>query len=168
MRDTLAILLQLESEGLLAKFAVGGAIAASFYLDAVATEDLDVFAFLRPSPSGLLLLTPLYDRLKELGFGVRNEHVLIHGWPVQILPTYTPLVEDAVLHARPHSVDDLNVPVVGPEYLAAIALQTGRGKDYARVHALLQDAAIDQALLQSLITTHALEDRWAAYVRRYR
>ncbi len=41
-------------------------------------------------------MTPLYERLKELGATVRDEHVLIRSWPVKILPAYTPLVEDAV------------------------------------------------------------------------
>ncbi|MBI3374369.1 MAG: hypothetical protein HY017_21805 [Betaproteobacteria bacterium] len=67
MKETLHVLLQLRSEGVLAQFAVGGAIAGSFYIEAVATEDLDIFAFLRPSPGGLVVMTPLHERLKELG-----------------------------------------------------------------------------------------------------
>ena len=43
MQDTLKILLQLRAEGTIGRFAIGGAIAASFYVEAVATEDLDVF-----------------------------------------------------------------------------------------------------------------------------
>jgi hypothetical protein len=58
MRHTLQVLLQLRDEGTLAEFAIGGAKAASFYAPAVTTEDLDVFAFLKPSASGLLVLTP--------------------------------------------------------------------------------------------------------------
>ena len=38
MRKILQVLLQLRSEGLLARFAVGGAVAASFYVEAVNTE----------------------------------------------------------------------------------------------------------------------------------
>ena len=45
MRDTLKVLLQIRDEGILADFAIGGAIAASFFTPAVATEDLDIFAF---------------------------------------------------------------------------------------------------------------------------
>ena len=64
MRDTLKILLQIREEGLLADFAIGGAIAASFSTPAVATEDLDIFAFLKPSASGLLV--PIYDSCGSL------------------------------------------------------------------------------------------------------
>lgn len=167
MKQALQVLLQLREEGALAQFAVGGAVAASFYIEAVATEDLDIFAFLQPSPGGLLMLTPLYDRLKQLGATVQNEHVLIHGWPVQILPAYTPLVEAAVSEAQPQVYQGLTVPVVSAHYLCAIALQTGRPKDYQRVYALIAAGAVGAATLRQLIQTHNLQERWNTYARRY-
>ena len=39
MRDTLKVLLRLRDEGTLADFAIGGAIAASFFTPAVVTKD---------------------------------------------------------------------------------------------------------------------------------
>ena len=167
MRETLQVLLQLRSEGLLARFAVGGAVAASFYAEAVNTEDLDIFAFLTPSASGLLVLTPLYDRLKQLGASVQNEHIVIHGWPVQILPAYTPLVEEAVVNAPEQSFHDLAVPVVGAEYLCAIALQTGRPKDFQRIYALIEAGCVNAAALNQLIEKFHLSERWSTYARRY-
>ena len=167
MRETLQVLLQLRSEGRLERFAVGGAVAASFYIEAVATEDLDVFALLKASASGLLVLTPLYDRLKELGASLQNEHVVIHGWPVQILPAYTPLVEDAVSGAIERAFDDLAVPVVSAEHLCAIALQTGRPKDYLRVHSLIEAGCVDRAALARMVDQHGLSGRWSIYARRY-
>lgn len=167
MKQTLQVLLQLREEGALAQFAIGGAVAASFYIEAVATEDLDIFAFLQPAPGGLLMLTPLYDRLKALGATVQNEHVLIHGWPVQILPAYTPLVEAAVSAAKPQAFQGLMVPVVTADYLCAIALQTGRPKDYQRVYALISAGCVSAATLRQLIQLHHLQDRWNTYARRY-
>jgi len=167
MKQTLQVLLQLRAEGVLARFAVGGAIAASFYIEAVATEDLDIFAFLRPSPGGLVVLTPLYERLKELGATLQDEHVLIHGWPVQILPAYSPLVEEAVHEAREQTFEDLAVPVVTADYLCAIALQTGRPKDYLRVYSLIQAGCVNTAKLRQLIQIHELQERWNDYARRY-
>ncbi len=84
MKAALEALLKLRDEGLLARFAIGGAIAASYYVEAVVTEDLHVFAFLTRSPSGLLVLGPLYERLAQLGGKAHNEHVVIGGWPMQI------------------------------------------------------------------------------------
>ncbi len=167
MRQTLQTLLQLRADGTLAQFAVGGAVAASFYIEAVATEDLDIFAFLKPSASGLLVLTPLYDRLKALGGVVQNEHVLLHGWPVQILPAYTPLVEAAVLAAVDRPFEDLSVPVVSADYLCAISLQTGRAKDYQRIYSLMEAGVVESTSLKSLIETYQLQERWSIYVRRY-
>jgi hypothetical protein len=167
MKETLAVMLQLRDEGRMSRFAVGGAVAASFYMEAVATEDLDIFAFLLPEPSGLLTLTPLYARLRELGGEVRGEHVVLHGWPVQILPAYTPLVEEAVMQAQDQVFEGLKIPVVSADHLCAIALQTGRGKDYQRVFSLLETGAVDSERLRELIERFGLRERWETYVRRF-
>ena len=167
MRESLKVLLQVRDEGVLADFAVGGAIAASFYTPAVVTEDLDIFAFLKPSASGLLVLTPLYERLQQLGGRIENEYVVIGKWPVQILPAYTPLVEEAVANATPQQFEDLTVKVVSPDYLCAIALQTGRPKDYMRVHTLIESGHVSSNTLATLVNKFALTQRWEIYVKRY-
>ena len=167
MRDTLKVLLQVRDEGTLADFAIGGAIAASFFTPAIATEDLDIFAFLKPSASGLLVLTPLYDRLQELGGRIENEYVVIGKWPVQILPAYTPLVEEAVVHAVDRNFENLTVRVVDANYLCAIALQTGRAKDYLRVHSLIESGHVQSDHLSALVNKFGLTQRWEIYVKRY-
>ena len=167
MQDTLKILLQLRTEGIIGRFAIGGAVAASFYVESVATEDLDVYAFVQPASSGLLTLTPLYERLRQLGGMVVNEHVVLHGWPLQILPPYNPLVEAAVMSALEQKFHDVMVPVATAEYLCAIALQTGRAKDYQRVNALLEAGCVDASVLEKLVREYALQERWNQYVRRY-
>ncbi len=167
MQNTLKILLQLHAEGILGCFAIGGAIAASFYTEAVATEDLDVFAFLQPANSGLLTLTPLYDRLKQLGGVVENEHIVLHGWPVQILPAYNPLIEEAVMAAVEQVFHEVKVPVITAEYLCAIALQTGRAKDYQRVNTLLEAGCVEAEKLEKLVHRYNLGERWEQYVRRF-
>lgn len=167
MRRALEALLQAQREGHLGRFAVGGAVAASYYVEAVVTEDLDVFAFLKPAASGLIELGPLYGRLRELGGELQGEHVVIAGWPVQVLPAYTPLVEEAVRAARECRYEDLAVPVLEPEYLCAIALQTARPKDFARVHAFLAESAVDRGRLAALVDRFSLVLRWREYERRY-
>ena len=101
------------------------------------------------------------------GGRVQNEHVVIGSWPVQILPAYTPLVEEAVLAATDRTFDGVVVPVVSAEHLCAIALQTGRAKDYARVNAFVVAGAVDGAALRELIARLALGERWQTYERRY-
>jgi hypothetical protein len=167
MREALRVLLQLRDEKVLAEFAIGGAVAASFYTPAIATEDLDIFAFLVPSASGLLVLTPLYNRLRELGGRVESEFVVLGTWPVQILPAYTPLVEEAVTRAVNQSFEDLTVRVVDANYLCAIALQTGRAKDYLRIHMLIESGHVSGDVLAGLVIRFALSQRWAMYQQRY-
>lgn len=167
MQAVLKILLQLRLEKIIGQFAIGGAVAASFYVEAVATEDLDVFAFLTATESGLLVLTPLYARLEQLGGVVQNEHIVLHGWPVQILPAYNPLVEAAVSQSVEQTFHGIRVPIVSAEYLCAIALQTGRAKDYQRVNALLESGCVAADQLENLVSRYALRERWDQYVRRY-
>ena len=167
MRDALKVLLQVRDEGVLAEFAIGGAIAASFYAPAVSTEDLDVFAFLEPSASGLLILTPVYERLQALGGRVENEYVVIGAWPVQILPAYTPLVEEAVSKSVERLFEDLMVRVVDANYLCAIALQTGRAKDYLRVQTLIESGHVRAQVLTELVNRFNLTQRWETYVKRF-
>lgn len=67
MEATLAILNELETSGLVGRYAIGGAMAAFFYAEAVVTEDLDAFVLLTTQTGGLVTLTPLYDFLKQRG-----------------------------------------------------------------------------------------------------
>ncbi|MBI3374370.1 MAG: hypothetical protein HY017_21810 [Betaproteobacteria bacterium] len=98
---------------------------------------------------------------------MQDERVLIHSWPVLILPAYTPLVEEAVRDAREQAFEGLAVPVVTADYLCAIALQTGRLKDYLRLYSLIQAGCVTIAKLRQLIQTHQLQERWNDYARRY-
>ena len=50
-----AILNELESAGLVERYAIGGAMAGFFYAEAVVTEDLDAFVLLKTS-GGLVSL----------------------------------------------------------------------------------------------------------------
>lgn len=59
------------------------------------------------------------------------------------------------------------VLVVTADYLCAIALQTGRPKDFQRVHGLIEAGCVAPAKLRQLIQTHNLQERWNDYARRY-
>ena len=83
------------------------------------------------------------------------------------MPAYTPLVEEAVIAARERSFQDVRVLVVSSEHLCAIALQAGRAKDFARVHAFIKAGAVDAGALRGLIERFALTERWQTYERRY-
>jgi len=52
IKKTFAVLNQMVADGIIENYAVGGAIAAVFYVEAFSTEDLDVFV---PAPQDRLL-----------------------------------------------------------------------------------------------------------------
>src|SRR5690349_25054994 len=96
MREVFELVNRLKDEGTLVDYAVGGASAIPFHAEPVNTYDLDLFVFL-PSGSGLIVsMAPLYARLRDLGFEPHAEHLMIARVPVQFLPAYNSLVEEAV------------------------------------------------------------------------
>ncbi|MBI5211326.1 MAG: hypothetical protein HY927_15235 [Elusimicrobia bacterium] len=50
--------------------------------------------------------------------------------------------------------------MLGPEYLLAIMLQTGRRKDMARIVQFLDEVPIDRARLRDILSRHQLTKRW--------
>ena len=59
------------------------------------------------------------------------------------------------------------MPVISAEYLCAIALQTGRPKDFQRIYSLIEAACVNAAALNQLIEKFHLSERWSTYARRY-
>lgn len=166
MQKTLAILNELESAGLVERYAIGGAMAAFFYAEAVVTEDLDAFVLFKPTASGLITLTPLYDFLKQRGATEEREHLWLAGTLVQLIPAYDALTEEAVREAGVKSVGPTQTRVMRAEHLIAIALKTGRAKDHARIALLLEGAEVDQALLDDILRRHDLQGRWEKFKLR--
>jgi hypothetical protein len=99
MKPTLEAINQMQADGVIDEYAIGGAVGATFYLESAATADLDVFVVL-PSASGLLISrTPIYEYLKSLGGKVQDEYIVIGGWPVQFLPAANQLEQEAIRDA---------------------------------------------------------------------
>jgi hypothetical protein len=159
MEATLRVLNELERDGIFARYAIGGAIGAIFYMEPFLTYDLDVFIILSPN-SGLLTLTPLYEALRRRGYEEQNECVNIEGVPVQFLPAYNALVEEALAAATDTVYENTPTRVLRAEHLAAIMLQTGRDKDRQRFATFLAEAKFDRALLEEIVQRHQLETRW--------
>jgi hypothetical protein len=157
MQAALRALNQLVTDTIIEQYAIGGAIGASFYIDAVQTEDVDAFVFMAPTKSGLLTLSPIYDALTKLGGVVENEYIRFAEWPVQILPDANDLVREAIRAAKSVEFDGIATRVFTAEHLCAVALQTGRTKDYLRVVTFLEEHAVDRPLLESLLKRHNLE-----------
>lgn len=168
LKKTIAVINQMQAAGVIGRYAIGGAVGATFYLEPVATVDVDVFVAIQPEP-GRLIATPkpIYDYLTARGYKADGEYLVIEDWPVQFLPPTGPLVEDAILQARETDVEGEPTFVFSAEHLAAIALETGRARDKARILQFLEAGALDQHRLREILNRHRLLDRWERFERQF-
>lgn len=151
---------ELQSQGVIRAFALGGASALVFYTEPVLTYDLDFFVILDAPPDQPVSLQPLYEYFTQQGYTTSGEQVLIGDAPVQALVAYNPLVEEAVQNAIELPFNGETALVLTPEYLLAIALQTNRHKDRERARLLWQQASLDEGKLIDILTRHGLMERW--------
>ena len=132
--QVIATINRLEGDGVIERYAIGGAVGATFYLEPVATLDVDIFVVFREEAGRTLLnLKPIFDYLTVRGGVIDGEYIVIAGWPVQFLPPTSPLVGEAMADAVTVNVEEIPARVFTAEHLAAVALQTGRPKDMARL-----------------------------------
>lgn len=164
IKKTFTVLNKMVADGAIENYAVGGAIAAVFYVEAFSTEDLDVFV---PAPQDRLIIElPGLDYLKARGYTTfEKEGIVVEGWPVQFLPATTPLEHEAYLNAQMIDFNEIGVRVVLPEHLVAIMLSVGREKDIARLRMFLSQEAVNLAALKDVINRHGLSTKWADYKR---
>jgi hypothetical protein len=81
---------------------------------------------------------------------------MIHGVPVQFLPAYNDLVEEAVAAAKELIYEDVPVRVVDPVRLVALALQAGGARRRERALQLMELEGFDGELLRSVLAKHGL------------
>jgi hypothetical protein len=147
-------------DGVIEQYAIGGAVAALFYIEPINTNDLDVFFHVKDTSAGLDILAPLYRYLSDLGYKGRREAIDIEGWPVQFLPVFNPLLEEAVEQAKEVRFQRTKTRIMQAEHLVAIMLQTGRLKDHARIAQFIEHEAVDQKQLAGILAQHRLIKKW--------
>jgi len=158
----------MQADGVISHYAIGGAVGATLYLEPAATLDVDVFVILSAAPSGLLVsLSPIYEYLKSRGATVQDEHIVLGDWPVQFLIPSSELELDAIVSSVPVTIEGVGTWVMLAEHLVAIALSTGRSKDHLRILQFMEQGAVDQALLDSILARHGLTAKWAQFESKY-
>jgi hypothetical protein len=166
--QVIALINQMEADGVIDRYAVGGAVGATFYLEPVATLDVDIFVAFREEPGQLLISPqPILDYLVARGAVLEGEYIVVAGWPVQFLPPTSPLVEEALAEAVAVDVETIPARVFTAEHLAAVALQTGRAKDKARLLQFIEAGAIQVEIFQNILARHGLVDRWQEFERTF-
>jgi hypothetical protein len=168
VKATLEAINRMQADGVIGNYAIGGAVGATLYLEPAATLDVDIFVTLPTAPGRLLLsLGPLYDYLKARGGTVRDEHIVVGGWPVQFLPPSNELEREAVAQSVSATVEGVTTRVMSAEHLVAIALCTGRSKDHIRILQFIEQDAVDRGKLQGILERHGLTAKWKQFQRKY-
>jgi len=147
----------MKNEGVVRNYAIGGGMAALFYCETTPTFDVDVFVSLEQE--GLLIdLSPLYNWARAQGFEVRDEYLLLHGVPVQVLVANGGLETEAIEQAEPKG--GAKVHVMRPEYLIALYIQTGGDKRRGRARDLFAEGTVNEERLQDVLSRYGLAERW--------
>jgi hypothetical protein len=168
VKATIEAINQMQADGVIGKYAIGGAVGATLYLEPAATLDVDIFVTLPDAPGGLLLsLGPIYDYLKARGGTIKQEHVVIAGWPIQFLPPSNDLEREALEKAVETDVEGAPTRVMSAEHLVAIALNTGRSKDHVRILQFIEQEAVDRSKLEIILKSHGLTAKWNQFERKY-
>lgn len=158
----------MQADGIIDRYAIGGAVGATFYLEPVATLDVDVFITFRPETGRLIVSPqPIFEYLKSRGGTMQGEYIVVAGWPVQFLPASEPLLEEALRESAEQDVDGTPTYVFTAEHLAGIALRTGRAKDKARLLQFIEAGVLDVALFQAILVRRGLVDRWRDFERHF-
>src|SRR4051812_13698998 len=91
----------------------------------------------------------------------------IEDWLVQFLPPTGLLAQEGIEQAREVQIEGVPTFVFAAEHLVAIALQTGRPKDKARVLQFLEAGVLDYGRLDEILKRHGLFDKWQEFKRLF-
>lgn len=161
MEKTLKVVSELKKKGLILDYAIGGGIAALYYIEPLLTYDLDIFFV--PVEDKIDVLVPLYRWLSDIGYGCEREHIVIEGVPVQFIPVYNDLIREAVGTAREVKYGGMRTRVLGREHLIAVMLQTYRPKDKERLARIFEESKPDGRRLLGVLKRHGLIDRYREF-----
>jgi len=170
MERVIQVINRMEADGVIDNYAIGGGIAAVYYLEPYETDDIDVFVpavAVSVGNAGLISLDPIYSYLKSLGYSPVREGVPIEDWLVQFLPTFESIQEEAISQARRVTYGKTETKIFAPEYLAAELLRSGRRKDHARVIDLLEGHHVDMGKFREIVSRHGLAGKWKTFARQF-
>jgi hypothetical protein len=168
MEKVIELLNRMQAEGVIEKYAIGGGIAAIYYLEPYNTDDIDVFI----SPvvvreGGLLSFGRIYSYLQALGYQTEREYIRIEEWLVQFLPASESVQEEAVAQPKRVKFAQAHTLIFSPEHLAAELLRSGRPKDHSRVVALLESDQMEMKVFRDIIRRNDLDEKWRAFATRF-
>ena len=167
MEKAFLVLNEMQAANVIGRYAIGGAVAAFFYIEPGTTFDLDVFIAWEPGSGGLLDFGPIYSYLMARGCKPERETIMVEGWAVQFLPPGSALTKEALNEAQPVTVGEAPIRIFTKEHLMAICLETGRPKDIARLVQFVQEGDPDEGKLLGILDRHGLREKWQNFQARF-
>ena len=168
IREVIETINKMKADGVIDRYAIGGAVGAMFYLEPFSTLDVDVFIELHASQGSVVVdPTPIFQYLKNQGCVMEGQYVVVADSPVQFIPPGNALAEEALNEAVDKDVQGTPARVFSAEHLAALALQVGRAKDKARVLQFIEARKLDMARFQSIVERHQLGERWRQFEQQF-
>ena len=166
MKEVATLLNDLRGERVITEYALFGAVAQMRYTEPVATLHADVLVVV-PPPERLDVLTPIYEFCARRGYALEGESVRVGVWPVQFIPVFSPLTQEALEEADTAEFEGVPFRVVRANYLAVIALSVGRAKDFTRILALLESGSVTPERMAILAQRHGLSETWTRFKTRF-
>ena len=155
LADVLRAANDLVAAGLIEDYALGGALAAIYYVEPFTTYDADIIFI--AAEKGLTAGIPsIYSHFRNAAGAWNGSIFSSTDFPVQFLAA-AGLTEEAVRKARAIEYEGVPAKVFRPEHIIAIAASVGRHKDLARIEQLLEQAEIDRTLLDDILRRYKLK-----------
>ena len=152
--------------GVIADYALFGAVAQMRYTEPVATLDADVLVAM-PAPDRLDVLSSIYQFCAGRGYQAEGEAIRVGAWPVQFVPAFSALTREAMEQAETADFEGVAFRVVRADHLAVIALSVGRAKNFTRILALLESESVSREQIAALAGRHDLADAWRRFVTKF-
>jgi hypothetical protein len=170
IKQTLDVINAMERDGVIERYAIGGAVAAYNYVEPAVTEDLDIFLSIE-STSPIITLEPILKYLRQRGYkDFRKEGIEIEGWPVQFIPASDALAKEAIGKAEPTAIrangGKVKARIMRAEHLVALALRVSRPKDLHRIGQFLDETAVNLKKLDGVLARHDLRPAWQGFCRK--
>jgi len=164
IRHTIAAINQMQADGVIERYAIGGAVGATFYLDPVATLDVDVFHHLSASSRPVCWRSPhpVFDYLKRVAAEWKANTSSSRMAGAVPPPPRSAWSRKRWRKPSRRTSAGMSARVFTAEHLAAIALQTGRAKDKARLLQFIESGTLDAARFQAILSRHGLTAAWNA------
>ena len=166
MKRVAKLLKEMIDAGIITNYAVFGAVAQMRYTEAIVTLYADILIAV-PDTSLPDILSPIYAFCREKGYFPDGEAIRVGDWPVQFLPAFNPLTEEAMAQADVADLEGIPLRAVRAGYLAVIALSVGRAKDFTRILALQEAGAVEDEEVSKIADRHGLFKEWQTFRRRF-